>query len=93
MSFLPRCEQCANCAADGRLPCTAGSKSNGEGSLLHGSMHLSRGGETVYHHLGVSGFATHAVVDGPPRYPSATISRRTSPPSSAARSSPEAAPC
>ena len=63
MSFLPRCEQCANCAADGRLPCTAGSKSNGEGSLLHGSMHLSRGGETVYHHLGVSGFASHAVVD------------------------------
>ncbi|MET3810042.1 alcohol dehydrogenase catalytic domain-containing protein [Arthrobacter sp. UYEF3] len=63
MSFLPRCEQCANCAADGRLPCTAGSKSNGEGTLLHGSMHLSRAGETVYHHLGVSGFASHAVVD------------------------------
>ncbi|KRE81882.1 alcohol dehydrogenase catalytic domain-containing protein [Arthrobacter sp. Soil763] len=63
MSFLPRCEQCANCAADGRLPCTAGSKSNGEGTLLHGSMHLSRGGEQVYHHLGVSGFASHAVVD------------------------------
>lgn len=63
MSFLPRCEQCAYCAADGRLPCTAGSKSNGEGTLLHGSMHLSRGGEQVYHHLGVSGFASHAVVD------------------------------
>ena len=42
MSFLPRCEQCENCAEDGRLPCTAGSKSNGEGTLLHGSMHLDR---------------------------------------------------
>ena len=26
-------------------------------------MHLDRGGEKIYHHLGVSGFATHAVVD------------------------------
>ena len=33
------------------------------GTLLHGSMHLSRDGENVHHHLGVSGFATHAVVD------------------------------
>ncbi|MDQ0848203.1 Zn-dependent alcohol dehydrogenase [Arthrobacter sp. B3I9] len=63
MSFLPRCEECGNCAADGRLPCTAGSKSNNEGTLLHGSVHLGRGGEKVHHHLGVSGFATHAVVD------------------------------
>ncbi|MDP9888724.1 alcohol dehydrogenase catalytic domain-containing protein [Arthrobacter sp. FW306-05-C] len=63
MSFLPRCEECDNCAEDGRLPCTAGSKTNGEGVLLHGSAHLSRGGERVFHHLGVSGFATHAVVD------------------------------
>ena len=63
MSFLPRCENCANCAEDGRLPCTAGSKSNNDGTLLRGSRHLSRGGEPVHHHLGVSGFATHAVVD------------------------------
>ena len=46
MSFLPRCEECANCAEDGRLPCTAGSKSNGEGTLLHGSMRLTRFGES-----------------------------------------------
>ncbi|MDJ0458032.1 alcohol dehydrogenase catalytic domain-containing protein [Arthrobacter sp. NQ7] len=63
MSFLPRCEECENCAEDGRLPCTAGSKTNGEGVLLHGPGHLSRAGERVFHHLGVSGFATHAVVD------------------------------
>jgi alcohol dehydrogenase len=30
---------------------------------LNGSLHLERGGEAVRHHLGVSGFATHAVVD------------------------------
>lgn len=63
MSFLPRCEQCANCAEDGRLPCSEGSKANAEGVLLHGSMHLTRDGERIFHHLGVSGFATHAVVD------------------------------
>ncbi|PVE14892.1 alcohol dehydrogenase catalytic domain-containing protein [Arthrobacter sp. Bz4] len=63
MSFLPRCEECDNCAEDGRLPCSAGSKTNSEGVLLHGSTHLNRDGESVFHHLGVSGFATHAVVD------------------------------
>ncbi|WP_405484423.1 zinc-binding dehydrogenase [Nocardia sp. NBC_00511] len=63
MSFLPRCEECAACARDGQLPCTSGSRSNGAGELLHHSGHLSRGGARVHHHLGVSGFATHAVVD------------------------------
>lgn len=63
MAFLPRCEQCANCAEDGRLACTTGSASNNKGELLHGSGHLSRDGEKIYHHLGVSGFATYAVVD------------------------------
>jgi len=63
MSFLPRCEQCAGCAEDGRLACATGSASNNKGVLLHGSGRLSRDGEKVHHHLGVSGFATHAVMD------------------------------
>ncbi|ALE91184.1 alcohol dehydrogenase [Arthrobacter alpinus] len=63
MSFLPRCENCSSCSEDGRLPCTVGSTSNAAGTLLHGSMHLSRDDKPVYHHLGVSGFATHAIVD------------------------------
>ncbi|MBA0050954.1 alcohol dehydrogenase [Streptomyces sp. AJS327] len=63
MAFLPRCEDCPGCATDGRLPCGPGSAANNEGTLLHGGRHLSRDGETVQHHLGVSGFATHAVVD------------------------------
>lgn len=63
MTFLPRCESCDNCAEGGRLPCTTGSRSNEHGTLLSGSRHLSRAGEDIHHHLGVSGFATHAVVD------------------------------
>lgn len=63
MTFLPRCEQCENCAAGGRLPCTRGSRANNAGELLHGHRRLSRDGAEVHHHLGVSGFATHAVVD------------------------------
>ncbi|MFE3054277.1 alcohol dehydrogenase catalytic domain-containing protein [Nocardia sp. NPDC059239] len=63
MSFLPRCEECDACARDGQLPCTAGTRANTAGELLHHAGHLSRGGDRVRHHLGVSGFATHAVVD------------------------------
>lgn len=62
MAFLPRCGECDNCRTDGRLPCTPGTIANNEGRLMNGSR-LSRDGERVYHHLGVSGFATHAVVD------------------------------
>ncbi|UFS99869.1 zinc-binding dehydrogenase [Nocardia huaxiensis] len=63
MSFLPRCEQCDACDRQGQLPCSAGTRTNNAGELLHHSGHLSRAGEPIRHHLGVSGFATHAVVD------------------------------
>jgi alcohol dehydrogenase len=63
MTFLPRCGVCAGCRTDGIRPCTAGSATNEKGTLLDGDIRLHRDGETVYHHLGVSGFATHAVVD------------------------------
>ncbi|GAB2753308.1 alcohol dehydrogenase catalytic domain-containing protein [Sinomonas soli] len=63
MTFLPRCGECAACATDGRLPCERGSAANTAGTLLTGARRLRRSGETVQHHLGVSGFATHAVVD------------------------------
>lgn len=63
MTFLPRCGQCEGCATEGRTPCVAGSAANNEGELLGGGRRLRRGDETVQHHLGVSGFATHAVVD------------------------------
>ncbi|GAB2650854.1 zinc-binding dehydrogenase [Prescottella soli] len=63
MTFLPRCGDCAGCATDGRMPCGPGSAANNAGALLGGGMRLHRGGSVVHHHLGVSGFATHAVVD------------------------------
>jgi alcohol dehydrogenase len=61
--FLPRCEHCAACATEGLTPCEPGSAANSAGTLLGGGMRLGRGGDRVYHHLGVSGFATHAVVN------------------------------
>ena len=60
MTFLPRCGACAACATDGLAPCVPGSAANGAGTLLSGAVRLGGG---VLHHLGVSGFATHAVVD------------------------------
>jgi alcohol dehydrogenase len=63
MAFLPRCGECAGCATDGKMPCIAGSESNNNGELLGGGHRLHRNGSPVKHHLGVSGFATHAVVD------------------------------
>lgn len=63
MTFLPRCGDCAACATDGLTPCVPGSVANGAGTLMEGGVRLRRGGEPVLHHLGVSGFATYAVVD------------------------------
>jgi alcohol dehydrogenase len=63
MTFLPRCGSCAACATDGLTPCGPGSAANGAGTLMNGDIRLHRDGAAVFHHLGVSGFATHAVVD------------------------------
>jgi alcohol dehydrogenase len=61
--FLPRCGHCAACATEGRTPCEPGSAANTAGTLLGGGIRLTRAGHPVYHHLGVSAFATHAVVN------------------------------
>lgn len=63
MTFLPRCSQCAACATDGLTPCAPGTAANAAGTLMGGAIRLTRDGVPVHHHLGVSGFATHAVVD------------------------------
>jgi alcohol dehydrogenase len=62
-TFLPRCGECDGCRTDGVRPCVPGTASNTAGTLLGGGRRLSRGGRPVHHHLGVSGFATHAVLD------------------------------
>lgn len=61
--FLPACGDCVGCASDGHRPCDRGSAANVAGELMGGGSRLSRNGEVVHHHLGVSAFATHAVVD------------------------------
>jgi alcohol dehydrogenase len=61
--FLPRCGDCAACRTDGKLPCAPGSEANGAGVLLGGHRRLSADGRPVNHHLGVSAFATHAVLN------------------------------
>lgn len=63
MTFLPRCGTCPGCATEGVLPCQPGSAANAAGSLMNGDRRLSRNGQPVHHHLGVSAFATHAIVD------------------------------
>lgn len=63
MTFSPRCENCTGCLSAGKTSCRKGTKVNGAGELLLGGSRLSFQGNSIYHHLGVSGFATHAVVD------------------------------
>lgn len=62
MTFLPRCGDCKGCKSEGKIPCINGSAANEAGTLLGGGRRLHRNGEEVQHHIGVSGFATHAVV-------------------------------
>ncbi|MEV0647118.1 zinc-binding dehydrogenase [Phytomonospora sp. NPDC050363] len=62
MTFLPRCGRCDACGTDGRLPCSVGGAANAAGTLVGGRVRLRRDGAPVMHHLGVSAFATHAVV-------------------------------
>jgi len=67
MTFLPRCGSCAGCRTDGRLPCEVGTAANNAGTLVGGGIRLHRTdaagvARAVHHHLGVSAFASHAVV-------------------------------
>ncbi|MFC3578717.1 zinc-binding dehydrogenase [Sphingomonas hylomeconis] len=61
--FLPSCGDCVSCAAGEGYLCPNAAAANGAGMLMRGGSRLSDGGATVHHHLGVSAFASHAVVD------------------------------
>lgn len=61
--FLPACGECVSCAAGEGYLCANAAAANGEGRMLRGGYRLSDCGHAVHHHLGVSAFATHAVVD------------------------------
>jgi Zn-dependent alcohol dehydrogenase len=61
--FVPSCGKCIPCAGGRPALCEPGGKANVDGSLMNGKRHLSFNGEQVHHHLGVSAFADHAVVN------------------------------
>ncbi len=61
--FLPACGECVACASGEGYLCAVAAAANGAGSLLRGGHRLHDGGQPVHHHLGVSAFASHAVVD------------------------------
>lgn len=67
LAFLPACGQCPSCGAGEGFLCQPAATANGEGRLLRGGKRLREdarhGGAEVFHHLGVSAFATHAVID------------------------------
>lgn len=63
LTFVPSCGMCAECASGRPALCAPAAVVNGAGTLLHGpSLLRDRDGKTIHHHLGVSGFARHAVV-------------------------------
>ena len=61
--FLPSCGQCAACLSGEGYLCAPAAKANGVGELIGGGFRLHECGHDVHHHLGVSCFATHVVVD------------------------------
>lgn len=64
LTFLPSCGACAACHDGEPYMCSQGAAANGEGRLLNGGLRLHDAcGGDIHHHLGVSAFATHVVVD------------------------------
>ncbi|ADG96959.1 Alcohol dehydrogenase GroES domain protein [Segniliparus rotundus DSM 44985] len=62
--FMPSCGRCPACARRQPTLCAAAAKANSAGSLLSGGRRITDAiGGSLHHHLGVSGFAQHAVVD------------------------------
>jgi alcohol dehydrogenase len=62
--FVPRCGLCRWCARGRPALCEPAAAANTAGELLGGGRRWGRlDGEVVHHHLGVSAFAEHVVVD------------------------------
>lgn len=61
--FLPSCGACVACASGEGYLCPNAAAANGEGRLMRGGRRLHDCGSDVHHHLGLSAFATHAVID------------------------------
>jgi alcohol dehydrogenase len=63
LTFVPSCGSCPECSSGRPALCSPGALSNAAGTLLHGPALLrDQAGQVIHHHLGISGFARHAVV-------------------------------
>jgi alcohol dehydrogenase len=63
LTFVPSCGRCAECSSGRPALCLQAAAASGSGHLLHGpSLLKDKAGHPLFHHLGVSGFARHAVV-------------------------------
>ncbi|MEU8223028.1 zinc-dependent alcohol dehydrogenase family protein [Kribbella sp. NPDC048915] len=61
-AFVPACGECSECS-DGRPAlCGPAAAANTAGTLLAGTRRLTGSDGSLHHHLGVSGFADHAVI-------------------------------
>jgi S-(hydroxymethyl)glutathione dehydrogenase / alcohol dehydrogenase len=62
VSIVPSCGDCPACVRGRRNHCQLAGQAMSQGSLLDGSLRLSRHGEPLHHFLTVSSFAQYAVV-------------------------------
>lgn len=63
LAFLPACGACVPCMSGEGYLCQKGAAANGKGEMLNGGFRLHECDHDVHHHLGVSAFASHAVID------------------------------
>ena len=63
LAFLPARGECVRCLSREDYMCPNGAAASGEGRMLRGGYRLHDAGGDVHHHLGVSAFASHAVID------------------------------
>ena len=61
-AFVPSCGHCGPCVAHRPALCEPGFAVNSAGTLLSGERRWSDGEIALHHHLGISGFADHAVM-------------------------------
>jgi Zn-dependent alcohol dehydrogenase len=63
LAFMPACGTCPACQTGIPSNCGPGGAANLAGDLLDGGRRLGDADGTIAHHLGVSAFSTHVVVD------------------------------
>lgn len=63
--FAPGCGRCSFCSEGRPALCSLAARHHGLGELITGKRRLSIEGAPVNHHVGISAFATHAVVARP----------------------------